>query len=331
MQIPVGVTWNQTDEHGQHLSRLTDDEAQGGIMYAWHSQKWALHMFQIKDAGFGNSSGLSQDGINQFSFEKGGGKQGGRNWCRCDQCTYAGRWCRQHQDPPDNTDDRLISGLWWIENVLPELDQPGEFWYNHSSRQLYVYPNTTDGDDSWKDNFRFATLENIVELFNVSNVVISNVGFRDSAVTFMSDWSAPSGGDWALHRGGTLFLENTTDIVIRNSTFRRLDSNAIFLSRRNRNVLIERNRFEWLAENAIATWGQTDKYDATKGEQPWNTMIYHNVMRELGIYEKQSSAYGHVKAALSDVRNNIMFNMPRAASKFSVQWWGFIAVNSYIF
>lgn len=80
-------------------------------------------------------------------------------------------------------------------------------------------------------------------------------------------------------------------------------------------MLIERNTFEWLAENAIATWGETEKYNATNGDQPWNTMIYHNVMRELGIYEKQSSALGQAKAALSDVRNNIMFNMPRAASK----------------
>ena len=198
----------------------------------------------------------------------------GRNWCRCDQCTYAGGWCGQHKNPPDNSDTRLIGGLWWVENLLPELDQPGEFWYNHSSRQLFVYPNTTkDGDDSWKGNFRFAMIENIVELWNVSYVAITGVGFRDSAATFMSDWSAPSGGDWSLHRGGTVFLENTTDISIRSSIFRRLDSNAIFLSRRNRNVLIERNTFEWLAENAIATWGETHKYDATNGDQPWNTMI----------------------------------------------------------
>lgn len=239
----------------------------------------------------------------------------GRNWCRCDQCTYAGAWCGQHQDPPDNSDTRLISRQWWVENILPELDQPGEFWYNHSSRMLYVYPNTTDGDNAWANNLRFAILENVLDLRNVSNVEISGIGFRDTAASFMSDWSAPSGGDWALHRGGTVFLENTTDVIIRDSIFCRLDSNAVFLSRRNRNTLIQKNIFEWLAENGIATWGDTDKFDATGGAQPWNTMIYDNVMRELGIYEKQSSPLGQNKAALSDVRNNIMFNLPRAGSK----------------
>lgn len=239
----------------------------------------------------------------------------GRNWCRCDQCTYAGGFCGQHRDPPDNSDTRLIGGYWFVENLLAELDQPGEFYFNSSSYELYVYPNVSGIEKAnWKDNLRFAILENIVELRNVSNVAITNVGFRDSAATFMSEWSAPSGGDWSLHRGGAVFLENTTDIVIRRSTFRRLDGNALFLSRRNRNVIIEKNIFEWLGENAIATWGETEKYDATDGNQPHGTMVYHNVMRELGIYEKQSSALAQAKAALSDVRNNIMFNMPRAGS-----------------
>jgi hypothetical protein len=255
----------------------------------------------------------------------------GRNWCRCDQCTYAGGWCGQHKDPPDNSDTRLIGGGWYVENLLPELNQPGEFWYNHSSHQLFIYPNVTEGDNSWTNSLRFAILENVIELRNVSNVEIIGVGFRDSAATFMSDWSAPSGGDWSLHRGGTIFLENTTDIIIRDSLFKRLDSNAIFLSRRNRNVLIHKNQFEWLAENAIATWGDTEKHDATKGDQPWNTMIHDNVMRELGIYEKQSSAVGHNKAALSDIRNNIMFNMPRSASKSARSSSGRTPCSNFIF
>ena len=48
----------------------------------------------------------------------------GRNWCRCDQCGYAGKWCGQHQTPPVK-DTRLISGDWFVEGVLEELDIPG--------------------------------------------------------------------------------------------------------------------------------------------------------------------------------------------------------------
>ena len=74
LQIPVGMTWNQTTDDGQHLSRLSDKDAEGGIVFAWHSQTWAMHMFQIASA---TSSEDAAEGIDQFFFEKGGGKQGG--------------------------------------------------------------------------------------------------------------------------------------------------------------------------------------------------------------------------------------------------------------
>jgi hypothetical protein len=40
-------------------------------------------------------------------------------------------------------------------------------------------------------------------------------------------------------------------------------------------------------------------------------------MRELGIFQKQSSGVGHNKAAKTTITSNIMFNMPRAAINFN--------------
>ena len=130
-------------------------------------------------------------------------------------------------------------------------------------------------------------------------------------------WGVPSGGDWALHRGGSVFVENAENVVISDSIFRRLDGNAMFLSGRTRNVTIRRNLFEWLGESAIATWGHTNDYDATGENFPMHTMIEGNVMREVGIYQKQSSGFAQAKAAKTMVRNNVMFNMPRAAINFN--------------
>jgi hypothetical protein len=194
----------------------------------------------------------------------------------------------------------LIGGYWFVENLLAELDHAGEFYYDHRTAELYVYPNMTeDSHHNWKDNLRFSILENIIELRNVSNVAITNIRFRDSAATYMSDWSAPSGGDWSMHRGGAVFLEGTKDVIIRECLFRRLDGNAIFLSRWNRRALIEKNTFEWLGENAIATWGDTNKFDATNGNQPLETMIYQNVMRELGKTECNKKIYSLIRCEFS--------------------------------
>lgn len=76
LQIPVGVTWNTTSKAGQHLSRISKQEAEGGIVFAWHSQTWAMHMFRITESDSARAS--SVDRINRFHFEKGGGRQGGK-------------------------------------------------------------------------------------------------------------------------------------------------------------------------------------------------------------------------------------------------------------
>ena len=78
----------------------------GAVVHAWHSQSWAMHMFEV--AGKAGDDGLR--------FGR-GGWQGGRNWCRCDQCGYAGKWCTQHQTPPPKTPDtRLIGGDFFAAN-----------------------------------------------------------------------------------------------------------------------------------------------------------------------------------------------------------------------
>lgn len=77
------------------------------------------------------------------------------------------------------------------------------------------------------------------------------------------------------------------------------------------------NHFQLIGENAIATWGHTEGYDATRNDFPMYTLIENNVMRELGIYEKQSSAVGICKSALNTIRNNIIFNTARAAINFN--------------
>jgi len=303
MQLPAGMAYNRSDDSVGPIYDATSLE--GGFVFAWHSQSWAMHMFEI-------TSHTPTNGT--MVFAKGGGKQGGRNWCRCDQCTYAGGWCGQRQTPPRDDDTRLIGGEWMIENVKDFLDQPGEYFFDKSNSHLYIKPNSTED----LNDLILGMLTELVDLRNVENIQIQDLSFRDQAATFMDEgWSAPSGGDWSLRRGGAIFIENSSNVTVQGCNFFRLDGNAIFLSRKTRHVQIQHNQFEWIGEGAIATWGDTDHYDATAGEFPMYTLIEYNIMRELGIYEKQSSAVGHSKAALTTIRNNIMFNMPRAAINFN--------------
>lgn len=107
-----------------------------------------------------------------------------------------------------------------------------------------------------------------------------SLGFGHAA-TYMSSWSAPRGGDLSLHRGCPIIIQGVENIVVRYCVFRRVDENAVFLSRRTRNITIIRNTFEWLGESIIATWGETD-FDGS-ADFPLGTVVECNVMWELGI------------------------------------------------
>eukprot|EP00543_Licmophora_paradoxa_P012879 CAMPEP_0202463384 /NCGR_PEP_ID=MMETSP1360-20130828/57965_1 /ASSEMBLY_ACC=CAM_ASM_000848 /TAXON_ID=515479 /ORGANISM="Licmophora paradoxa, Strain CCMP2313" /LENGTH=507 /DNA_ID=CAMNT_0049086269 /DNA_START=1 /DNA_END=1527 /DNA_ORIENTATION=+ len=265
---------------------------------------------------------------NRFDFTRGSGSQGGRNWCRCDQCPDARPWCGQNKDNDDN-DTRLLGGDWIIENVMEELDAPGEFYFDPVTLDLYVVLNETIPTDPAQSlssimddlDFRFAVVETLIRIENNHHneeIEISDLGFRDVLPTYMGLWQAPSGGDWALHRGGAVFLENSTSVRIEGNRFHRLDGNAVFLSRRNRNTTIARNVFEWIGENAVATWGDTDAFDgATREDFPMETYIIGNMMREIGIFQKQSSAVALAKSARTTVKHNLIWNLPRAGINFN--------------
>ena len=262
----------------------------GAIVHAWHSQSWATHMFRVE--GIGNE--IDEAGKSATLKFSSGGQQGGRNWCRCDQCGYAGPWCGQHKTPPDNTDTRLISGDWYVEGVAEELDVPGEWHFDATDRSLMYWPNATDQKDGAMvdalapGDLVIPVLKTLVSIDGgttgtVTDVTFDGVGFRDSAATYMAkEWSAPSGGDWALYHGGAVTITEAANVTMTGCHFRRLDGNAVYLSGRSRDVVIEKCAFEWLGENAITTKGDSEKWDARDGAQPRGTVVTENIMHDLG-------------------------------------------------
>jgi len=142
-------------------------------------------------------------------------------------------------------------------------------------------------------------------------------GIRDAAATFMERWGVPSGGDWALYMGAALHLHGAVGTRIEGCTFSRLDNNAIILTGFDRNVSIINNTASWLGMNFAAAWGDTQDYDATDGNQPRATTLSGNLVGELGIWEKQSSFWFQAKSCQNVLKDNVVFNLPRAAINFN--------------
>ena len=63
--------------------------------------------------------------------------------------------------------------------------------------------------------------------------------------------------------------------------------------------------------------GCTDEDDGTGGLQPRASRVTRNYVREIGILQKQSSAWFQAKSCLNSVASNVLFNGPRAAINFN--------------
>jgi hypothetical protein len=170
----------------------------------------------------------------------------------------------------------------------------------------------------------------------VRNVTLSGLGFRDAAPTYMEPHAVPSAGDWALERRGAVELEGTEGFSVTGCQFLRNDGNGIMLSGYHRGATVTDSHFAWTGGTAVAVWGRTDElsdngvhgYDATGGDIPVGTLVQNNIMRESGIWEKQSSCFFAAKAPRSTLLNNLCFNLPCVSSSLSLRfassdplWW----------
>ena len=225
------------------------------------------------------------------------------------------------------------AGPWKVENALELLDQAQEWFYAPATHELTVQLNGTDVDPS-KLGIRWIVpqLRQLVRIVGsgpapVANVSLVGVGLRDAAYTYLDAWGVPSGGDWALHRGGALFIEGASGVAVRACAFEHLATNAIFLSGFVRAATITNSTFDYLGESAVALWGDTADVagapagrlppgvgiDGEGGNQPRGTTFSYNRVSNLGLTERQSSAFGEFQACESLVEGNIVFNIPRAA------------------
>jgi hypothetical protein len=195
---------------------------------------------------------------------------------------------------------------------------------------LYFTFNETNptGDEQW-----VATKTRVI--FNVSGsmshpvkgVTVRGLTIRDARLTYLDPHGMPSGGDWALQRSGAVLLQGTERVTVADCLFTRNDGNGVLLSLYNRNTTISGNEVSWHGDTAFAAWGITSKClneactnklnwpvgpDGRNGEQPRGTQLIGNLVREIGIWQKQSSMWFQAVSAETHIANNVHFNGPRA-------------------
>lgn len=293
-QAPVGMTVGNSSAGLPHTPYSNPD---GAVIHTWRDGRWFSWAFVVNGSSFNTSSGMSTF---NFSLAE-GGNQGSRGG--------------------DAGQEFLI------ENVLEELDAPGEFFWDATTRSLTLWYNGSaaggPADDATVVAAQLRVLINASgsQAEPVVGIGFLGIGFRDTAPNYLGPHGMPSGGDWAVGRSAALFFQGTEGLRIDGCFFTSLDGNAVFLSGYTRNASILRSEFYSIGETAISLWGDTDGegspiaglgYDASAGNQPRGTLIQENVVHEVGIFTKQNSAIFAAQAYASNISQNIFYNGPRA-------------------
>jgi len=261
---------------------------------------------------------------------------------------YEGGWQNNRPSPMHPT-------LRFVENIFEELDAPGEWFFDQDSQKLYYIPQ--ENEDPKELTFIASNIESIIQLKGdekrpVTDIRIEGITFQHTLPTFMKTEEQLMRSDWAIYRNGAVLFDGTERCEITNNTFSQLGGNAVFISNYNRNAKISSNLIENIGANAISFIGSSnavrspsfrygqfvplEEIDTIPGPKsnnyPSNSTAEDNLIRYIGLIEKQVAGVEIQMASKILVNHNTIYHVPRAGINIGDgAWGGHIIENNDVF
>ena len=281
---PTGLVFDKN-----HFSTKKWSKPSTGVLHAYHSNMWGGWMWSIRSINYDNDSILFERG--GFQEARGGG---------------------------------MRNNGFYVENIFEELDNKREWFYDAGSEMLYYVPENNSALLSEMEvvGTRLKTLVSIKGNSSGSgvvarNITISGVTITHSGLTFLEDYEVPSGGDWSIHRGAAVFIQDAEYVAVTDCSFDQPGGNGLMLSNYAAFSQVARNDFSFCGDSAICSLGSTQLMFSEGPHYPIENVIEENHIRDVGVFGKQTSAYFKAITMGNIVRSNIMYNGPRAGVNFN--------------
>jgi len=240
----------------------------------------------------------------------------------------------------------------YVENILEELDAPGEWFLDAPSHTLYWLPPS--GAHAASARLEGVITKDLIVVRGTAAGPVRHLAFRgltftQTRLTFMDHYEPVSRGDWAIHRGGAIFLEGAEDVAVEDCDFDHVGGNAVFLSAYNRRVAVRGCRFFHTGESAVAvvgspaavrnyqTWDDQDllgkkwiadpaQIDPTPGprtpDYPADCVVENCTMSEIGDFGKQVAGVFIAMSHRITVRHCTISGTARAGICINDGTWG---------
>jgi hypothetical protein len=232
----------------------------------------------------------------------------------------------------------------FVENIFEELDAPGEWFLDSKSSILYFYPPA--GVDPAKATIEAARLKHLIEFRGTGQAPVRFISFkgltfRHAARTFMETKELLLRTDWAIYRGGALFLNGTEDCTIEDCLIDQVGGNAVFVNNYNRRVTVRGCQIARAGGSGVAvigdpdacynpaTWGKGNELaniDRTPGPKtsnyPADCLIDDCLIHLIGQVEKQTAGVTVDMAQGITIRHCSIYDMPRSGINLGDGCWG---------
>lgn len=143
----------------------------------------------------------------------------------------------------------LPGDRYFVENVLEELDSPGEWYLHRRTGQLFHWPQANPSE---KTPVVAPVLGRIVQIIGDAAAKQPVSHLRFSGLTFQdTDYSPDDGCEgYGMGNDGVVYVKDATDCTVENCTFRNIGKYAVCLSG-GRGHAINGNDIEHSAEGGV--------------------------------------------------------------------------------
>jgi hypothetical protein len=231
-----------------------------------------------------------------------------------------------------------------VENIFEELDVPGEWYYKKGTGQLFFYPPV--GVNPNTTTIELATLEELFKIIGTASTKVKNITFNRLTFTqthrtlFTRTFDGLLRGDWCVVRAGTVFMQDAENITVQNCFFDQIGGNGVFMNAYNRNHRVYNNEFTYVGATCVQTVGLQSAVrspstwlkhispiaDQTPGpltsDYPQSILIENNLMKYIGVFEKQTAGVNISMSSKITVRHNSISYSPRSGININDGTWG---------
>ncbi len=219
----------------------------------------------------------------------------------------------------DGNKRNFVDKVYWYQNHLSLLDEPGEFFYDDGEGIIYFYPYA-DTDMSTA-TVSYPVAEVFFDLTRTGNITFDGITFVETTSNFVSDhgyngglggiylgYFPESSGDKGHIPSAAILGRYTANVRVINCVFDCLGGHGIYLDYGNRNVTVKGNSFTDLAMSGATLGRQYPDWTLPAGLM--NLVVDNNYINNIGIDYLLSPGVQITRVKNAAITHNTMIHTP---------------------